>query len=74
MLREKTTNQKCNSRSGNYETDEFNGAWYAKYSMGPVSIGYSESYMDAGVTQALQAETTTTASKAERTAGGIFTR
>ena len=34
--------------SGNYEHDEFNGVWYAKYSMGPVSIGYSESYMDAG--------------------------
>ena len=30
--------------------DEFNGVWYAKYSMGPVSIGYSEFYVDAGVT------------------------
>jgi len=29
--------------------DEFNGVWYAKYSMGPVSIGYSESYFDNGV-------------------------
>ena len=29
--------------------DEFNGVWYAKYSMGPVSIGYSEFYVDAGV-------------------------
>jgi len=56
--------------TGQYEGDEFNGVWYAKYSMGPISIGYSESYMDAGVTQAV--ETTTTA-KAERTAGGIFT-
>ena len=37
--------------SGNYEHDEFNGVWYAKYSMGPVSIGYSESYLDAGVTK-----------------------
>ena len=37
--------------------------------MGPVSIGYSESYMDAGVTQDNES---TTASKAERTAGGIF--
>ena len=58
--------------TGNYETDEFNGAWYAKYTMGPVSIGYSETYMDAGVTQALTSETTVLA-KAERTAGGIFT-
>ena len=49
--------------------DEFNGVWYAKYTMGPVSIGYSESYMDAGLTGS--AEATTTA-KAERTAGGLF--
>jgi outer membrane protein OmpU len=51
--------------------DEFNGAWYAKYTMGPVSIGYSETYMDAGVTQSITSETTTTA-KSERTAGGLF--
>ena len=56
--------------TGNYPHDEFNGVWYAKYSMGPVSIGYSESYMDAGVTQATT--TTTTAAKAERTAAGLF--
>ena len=29
--------------------DEFNGVWYVKYDFGPVSIGYSESYMDSGV-------------------------
>ena len=50
--------------------DEFNGAWYVKYSMGPVSIGYSESYLDGGLTTAVE---NATASKAERTAGGIFT-
>ena len=50
-------------------SDEFNGVWYVKYSAGPVSIGYSESYMDAGLTGS--AETTTTA-KAERTAAGLF--
>jgi outer membrane protein OmpU len=60
------------SGTGQYEHDEFNGVWYATYSMGPVSIGYSESYMDAGVTQLQSAETTTVA-KSERTAGGIFT-
>ena len=49
--------------------DEFNGAWYAKYSMGPVSIGYSESYMDAGLTGSAEGVTT---AKAERTAGGLF--
>jgi hypothetical protein len=58
--------------TGNYEHDEFNGAWYAKYSMGPVSIGYSEFYFDAGVTQALGSEATTVA-KTHRTAGGIYT-
>ena len=52
--------------------DEFNGAWYVKYTMGPVSIGYSETYMDAGVTQAITSETINTA-KVERTAGGLFT-
>ena len=60
----------ANAASGQTNTDEFNGVWYAKYSMGPVSIGYSESYMDAGVTQS--STTTTTASKAERTAAGLF--
>ena len=29
--------------------DEFNGVWYVKYSMGPVSVGYSEFYVDSGV-------------------------
>jgi len=56
--------------TGNHQTEEFNGAWYATYSMGPVSIGYSESYMDAGVTSTIE---TTNSAKAERTAGGIFT-
>jgi outer membrane protein OmpU len=67
--RENTT---PNAATGQQITDEFNGAWYAKYSFGPVSIGYSETYMDGGVTQALGSEKTTSA-KAERTAGGIFT-
>ena len=49
--------------------DEFNGVWYATYSFGPVAIGYSESYMDAGLTGS--AESTST-SKAERTAAGLF--
>jgi len=48
--------------------DEFNGVWYAKYSMGPVSIGYSEFYMDAGVSGSAEA---TTAAKVLRTAAGI---
>jgi len=56
--------------TGNYQHDEFNGAWYAKYSMGPVSIGYSETYADAGVT--LANETINTA-KTRRAVGGIYT-
>ena len=66
--RENTT---ANASSGQQITDEFNGVWYAKYSMGPVSIGYSESYMDAGVVSSSLENPT--ASKTERTAGGIFT-
>ena len=50
-------------------SDEFNGAWYAKYSFGPVSIGYSETYMDAGLTGSAESSTT---SKGERTAAGLF--
>ena len=49
--------------------DEFNGVWYATYSMGPVSIGYSESYFDAGVTRAID---TIDKAKTRRTAGGIY--
>ena len=59
-----------NATSGQLINDPFEGAWYVNYTMGPVSIGYTESYMDGGVTQGLEA---TTASKVERTAGGIFT-
>ena len=56
--------------SGNYEHDEFNGAWYAKYTMGPVSIGSSEFYMDAGVTLAPES---VNAAKTRRAVGGIYT-
>ena len=50
--------------------DEFNGVWYVKYGMGPVSIGYSESYVDAGVSETATVATTT--AKTLRTSGGIF--
>jgi outer membrane protein OmpU len=63
-------NKTPNASTGQQITDEFNGVWYAKYSFGPVAIGYSESYLDGGVTAGLE---NPTASKAERTAGGIFT-
>ena len=51
-------------------SDEFNGVWYAKYAFGPVSIGYSESYLDSGVSET--ATVATTAAKTLRTSGGIF--
>jgi len=51
--------------------DAFEGVWYAKYSMGPVSIGYSQSYMDGGAAAAI--ESTTTAKSAGRAQAGIFT-
>ncbi len=49
--------------------DEFNGVWYAKYNFGPVSIGYSEFYVDAGVTQT--AVVATDAPKTLRTSAGF---
>ena len=49
--------------------DEFNGVWYAKYSMGPVSIGYSEFYIDSGVTGSAVA---TDSPKTLRTSHGLY--
>jgi len=50
--------------------DEFNGVWYAKYNFGPVSIGYSESYVDSGVSQA--SVVATDSPKTLRTSAGII--
>ena len=49
--------------------DVFDGVWYAKYSFGPVSIGYSESYQDQGLAGAF---TAATAAKTVRVATGVF--
>jgi outer membrane protein OmpU len=50
--------------------DAFEGVWYAKYSFGPVSVGYSESYLDSGLNAA---DAAADAAKAlDRTASGIF--
>ena len=49
--------------------DEFNGVWYAKYNFGPVSVGYSEFYVDAGVANNTVVATDST--KTLRTAGGF---
>ena len=50
--------------------DAFEGVWYAKYSFGPVSVGYSKSYLDSGLASA--ATTAVTTAKTVRTATGIF--
>ena len=50
--------------------DEFNGSWFVNYNFGPVSVGYQETYFDAGVTATAH---TTTAVKTVGTAGAIFT-
>ena len=49
--------------------DAFTGVWYANYTMGPVSIGYSESYYDSGLVVSVEA---VTAAKSPGVAGGIF--
>ena len=49
--------------------DEFNGAWFAKYNFGPVSIGYSQAYVDTGVTATADA---TTSPKTVGENGGIM--
>ena len=56
--------------AGDDQRDSFEGVWYAKYSFGPVSIGYSESYLENGIDNA-NAEAANTA-KTVRTADGIF--
>ena len=62
-------NTKPDMAGSDTDRDEFNGVWYAKYSMGPVSIGYSESYLDAGLSGAI---VTVNTPKTVRTSNGIF--
>jgi outer membrane protein OmpU len=49
--------------------DAFEGVWYATYSMGPVSVGYSESHLDSALPIAA---TAATAAKSVRGAGGLY--
>ena len=51
--------------------DEFNGSWFANYNFGPVSIGYQETYFDAGLAQTATDQTTTSA-RSVGLSGGIF--
>jgi len=50
--------------------DAFEGVWYANYSIGPVSLGYSQSYLDSGAQGS--AEAITEAKAAGRTENGYF--
>ena len=52
--------------------DEFNGSWFVNYSFGPVSVGYQETYFDAGLTHQTN-DLTTTAARSVGLSGGIFT-
>ena len=60
------------SGTGDMQTDSFEGVWYATYSFGPVSIGYSESYLENGVADTDDTAEAATAAKTVRTATGIF--
>ena len=53
-------------------TDEFSGTWYAKYAMGPVTIGYQESYYDPGVAPASDGTAAALAKTLGTTGSGIF--
>jgi outer membrane protein OmpU len=64
--REEDDASKVNMTAG---SDTFEGVWYANYSMGPVSIGYSQSYYDLGENAADIAKTTP---KTVGSAAGVF--
>ena len=49
--------------------DAFEGVWYAKYAVGPIAFGYSESYLDSGKNAA---DTASTDAKVVRVASGNF--
>ena len=51
-------------------SDEFNGSMFVNYNFGPVSIGYQETYFDAGVTATSHSTTT---AQSVGLSGGLFT-
>jgi outer membrane protein OmpU len=51
--------------------DEFNGSWFVNYNFGPVSVGYQETYFDAGLANDTN-DLTTTSAKSVGVAGGVF--
>ena len=67
------TKPKASTGDAGDQKDAFEGVWFFKYAYGPVTVGYSESYLD----NAIANPTATTAATAKdvnaRTQGGIFT-
>ena len=62
-------NVRDNTTSTDAERNDFQGVWYATYSAGPISVGYSHSYYDSGLTGSA---TATTTAKTVGTSAGIF--
>ena len=62
--------QKETLATGSNASDANDSTWFAKYSAGPVSIGYQKAVIDRGYAAA--ASTVTTAAKYVSTAGGDF--
>jgi hypothetical protein len=63
-------NEEPSSVAGKRAHDEFNGSWYAKYTMGSVSFGYSEAHYDSGISAA--SVTAATTAKTVGTSAGHF--
>jgi outer membrane protein OmpU len=61
---------KSTSATENKQYDQFDGTWFAKYSAGPVSIGYQSSYVDLGGASAAAVAATT--AKTLGTSTGYF--
>ena len=55
---------------GTYDSDRLDATWYAKYTAGPVSIGYQFAYLDTGHTGAAAANNSS--AKVIGTANGAF--
>jgi hypothetical protein len=57
------------TRNATLGSDSFEGTWYATYAMGPVSVGYQQSYHDAGISGAAEV---VGSAKVVNTASGSF--
>jgi outer membrane protein OmpU len=68
-ITQKTTAETTAQQGNDKRQDDFQGVWFAKYAFGPVAVGYSESYHDAGLTGSAVA---TTSAKVVGDVAGIF--